>query len=146
MPIHSWCGILYSTLSIIIFRSDVLYNTLQGIWPDCIKPLILKRNFIGCPPILNTRLDHNTWNYCDFPTLCKKHMSSLTFPANQYREGTGEGAYGLLSLSKKTTTSNHLQCHNKGSTFSWVILRRWVLVQSQARNSRPPMGIKAMCE
>ena len=72
----------------------------------------LKRNFIGCPPILNTRLDHNTWNYCDFPTLCKKHMSSLTFPANQYREGTGEGAYDLLSLSKKTTTSNHLQCHN----------------------------------
>lgn len=106
----------------------------------------LKRNFIGCPPILNTRLDHNTWNYCDFPALCKKHMSSLTFPANQYREGTGEGAYGLLSLSKKTTTSNHLQCHNKGNTFSWVILRRWVLVQSQARNSRPPMGIKVMCE
>ena len=123
----------------------MLYNTLQGIWPDCIKPLP-EKNFHRCPSILNTRLDHNTWNYSDFPTLCKKHVSYLTFPANQHREGTGEGAYGLSSLSKKTTTSNHLQCHNKGSTFSWVILRRWVLVQSQARNSRLPKGRKVMCE
>ena len=43
------------------------------------------------------------------PTLCEKRVGSLTSPANQYREGAGDGAYGLSSLSEKTRTSNHLQ-------------------------------------
>ena len=43
------------------------------------------------------------------PTLCEKCVGSLMFPANQYREGAGDRAYGLSSLSEKTRTSNHLQ-------------------------------------
>ena len=53
------------------------------------------------------RPDHNTRTPC--PTLCEKCVGSLTSPANQYREDAGDGAYGLLSLSEKTRTSNHLQ-------------------------------------
>ena len=43
------------------------------------------------------------------PTPCEKCVGSLTSPASQYREDTGDGAYGLSSLSEKTRTSNHLQ-------------------------------------
>ena len=43
------------------------------------------------------------------PTLCKKCVGTLTSPGNQYREDTGDGTYGLSSLSKKTRTSNHLK-------------------------------------
>ena len=43
------------------------------------------------------------------PTLYDKCVGSLTFPANQNNEDAGDGAYGLLSLSKKTRISNHLQ-------------------------------------
>ena len=37
------------------------------------------------------------------------NVCSLTSPADHGREDTGEGAYGLSSLTKKTRTSNHLQ-------------------------------------
>ena len=50
-------------------------------------------------PTRETRPDHNTG----------KCVGSLTSPASQYREDTGDGAYGLSSLSEKTRTSNHLQ-------------------------------------
>ena len=33
----------------------------------------------------------------------------LMSPANQYREDSGEGAYGFSFLSEKTRMSNHLQ-------------------------------------
>ena len=42
-------------------------------------------------------------------TLCEKCVGSITSPANQYREGAGDGAYGLSSLSEKTRMSNHLR-------------------------------------
>ena len=43
------------------------------------------------------------------PTLWEKCVGSLTSPANQYREDAKDGAYGLLSLSEKTRTSNDLR-------------------------------------
>ena len=58
------------------------------------------------------------------PTLCEKCVGSLTSPANQCREGAGDGAYGLSSLSEKTRTSNHLQMSlQRQHIFSSVILR-----------------------
>ena len=56
-------------------------------------------------------------------------MGSLTSPANQYIEDLGDGAYGLLSLNKKTRMSNHLQMSAQGSTFSSVLWRPWVFVR-----------------
>ena len=43
------------------------------------------------------------------PTLCEKCVGSLKSPANQYREDAGDGAYALLSISKKNRMSNHLR-------------------------------------
>ena len=36
------------------------------------------------------------------PTLSEKWVDSLTFPANQYREDAGDGAYSLSFLFEKT--------------------------------------------
>ena len=41
-----------------------------------------------------------------YTSLCEKCVGSLKYPANQ---DAGDGTYGLLSLSEKTRTSNHLQ-------------------------------------
>ena len=40
--------------------------------------------------------------------LCDKCVGSLISLADHNNEDAGDRAYGLLSLSKKTTTSNHL--------------------------------------
>jgi len=43
------------------------------------------------------------------PTLYDECVGSLTSPASHYSEDAGDGDHDLLSLSKKTRISNHLQ-------------------------------------
>ena len=43
-----------------------------------------------------------------FLTLRERCVGSLTFAVNQYRENAGDGAWGVSSLPRKTTMSNHL--------------------------------------
>lgn len=66
-------------------------------------PLILE--------FLETGPDHNTGGYTPLlnPTLSMGFVSSLTAPANQYREDVGDEAYDLSYLSEKTRTPNHLR-------------------------------------
>ena len=45
----------------------------------------------------------------------------------------------LSSLSEKTRNSNNCRYNYKGSTFSSVILRPWVLLVRPESNSRPPV-------
>ena len=59
-------------------------------------------------PTSTSDKDQTTTPGTPCPTLCEKHVGSLTSPANQYREDAGDGAYGLSSLSEKTRMSNHL--------------------------------------
>ena len=56
----------------------------------------------------------------------------LTSLANQCREDARDGAYSFSSLSEKTRVANHLRYQSKSSTFSLVIWRPWVYVQSGA--------------
>jgi len=43
------------------------------------------------------------------PTLYDERVRSLTSAAGHHSEDAGDGAYGLLSLSKNTRISDHLQ-------------------------------------
>ena len=55
------------------------------------------------------------------PTLYDKCVGSLTSPTNQNNEDSGEGAYGLSSLSERTRISNNLQMSLQ--IFSSFVLR-----------------------
>ena len=54
--------------------------------------------------------DQTTTMETTCPTLHNECVCSLTSPADHnHSEDAGDRAYGLLSLSKKTTIYNHLQ-------------------------------------
>ena len=57
------------------------------------------------------------------PSLYDKCVGSLMSPASHYSEDAGDGAYGLTSLSEKTTIYDHFADVSKGSIFSSVTLR-----------------------
>ena len=81
--------------------------------------------------------------------------SSFTSHKNQNSERT-DRAYHFLPLSKKIRMSKHCRYHNKGSTFSSVTLRPWVLAQPRFEpstchladqhlsNNWPPAGGKPL--
>ena len=58
---------------------------------------------------LKVLLGQTTTPVSTFPTLCDKCVGSLTSPTNQYREDTGDGAYGFSFLSENTRMFNRLQ-------------------------------------
>ena len=60
-------------------------------------------------PTCTTYKDQSITSVTSCPTLCNKCVGSLTSPAYHNNENAGDGAYGLLSLSMKIRTSNHLQ-------------------------------------
>lgn len=81
-----------------------------GLWLDCIE--YFQREILQVPLILEfleTGPDHNFGGYAPLlnPTLSMGFVSSLTAPANQYREDVGDEAYVLSYLSEKTRTPNH---------------------------------------
>ena len=83
-----------------------------GLWLDCIE--YFQREILQVPLILEfleTGPDHNFGGYAPLlnPTLSMGFVSSLTAPANQYREDVGDEAYELSYLSEKTRTPNHLR-------------------------------------
>ena len=70
------------------------------LWPDCIEQFTIWREiFADAPQFQKQGQTATPGTSC--PTRSKKCVGSLTSPADQYREDTGEGAYGLLSLSEK---------------------------------------------
>ena len=72
------------------------------------------------------------------PTLYDKRVGSFTSPANHFNtEDAGDGACGLYSVSERRESLTNCWRNYKGSTFSSVILRPWVLVRPES-NSRPP--------
>ena len=89
-----------STIASTDFKPFSWTNQAKGGGANRLNSL-LKRQ----PLKQETRPDHKTLR----PTLCEKCVGSLTSPAGHNSEDTGDGAYGLSSLSEKTRTSNHLQ-------------------------------------
>ena len=87
-------------------------------------------------PCMKCRIDHHTGNY--MPYSFRKSVSSLTSPANHLALKTQET--GPTVYSPYPTRLGSLTicwCNYKGSTFSSVILRPWMLVRPES-NSRPP--------
>ena len=87
---------LYSAFSIC---SNVL-TKCRGLWPDCIEQFTIfwEEIFADAPNFGKKGQTTTLGTLC--PTLCKKCVGSLTFPANQYREDAGDEAYGLSSLTE----------------------------------------------
>ena len=93
--------------------------------------------FLQMPPISETRPDHNTRNFVPY-SLRELCVGSLTSPANQYREDTGDGTYGLLSLSEKTKTSNHLRMSLQRQHILLSSFKTLSVGPVWGLNSRPP--------
>ena len=66
----------------------MLYDTLQGLWPDCIDWFtIFERQFSKCPQFLEfLEQGQITTPRTKFSNLCEKCMGSLMTPSDQYRE------------------------------------------------------------
>ena len=63
---------------------------------------------------------------------------TLTSPANQCREDTGDGAYGLSLLSEKTRTSNHLQMSLQRQHILFSYFKTLSVGPDWVSNPRPP--------
>ena len=79
-----------------------------------------------CIPIdINPFITHSAHERLYFTTRVLRLLLFMKIRAVEELWGLGLQS---LFLSEKTRMSNHCRCHNKGSTFSSVILRPWVLV------------------
>ena len=77
------------------------------------------------------------------PTLYDKYVGSLTSPTDHMKmQETGPTIYHpYLGRLEHLTIC---RCHSKGSMFSSVILRPWVLVRSEAGTRHLPHGSPAL--
>ena len=104
------------------------FTTLcRGLWPDCIEYFTLEGNFCRCPQFRNIWTQGQTTSLgAMFPILCVKCMGSFTSPANYLIED-------VLYCPRRIQCLIICSCQSKGSTYSSVVLRPWVLVQSRAQ-------------
>ena len=72
------------------------------------------------------------------PTLNDKCVGSLTSPANQNNEDSGEGAYSLSSLSEKTRISNNLQMSLQRQHILLICFKTLSVGPGWGSNPRPP--------
>ena len=108
------------------------FTTLcRGLWPDCIEYFTLEGNFCRCPQFRNIWTQGQTTSLgAMFPILCVKCMGSFTSPANYLIEDVLYCPY-----PRRMQCLTICSCQNKGSTYSSVVLRPWVLVRSGAQPS-----------
>ena len=86
---------------------------------------------------------HTTAPGTPCPTLYDKYVSSLTSPTDHMKmQETGPTIYHPYPRRLEHLTI--CRCHSKGSMFSSVILRPWVLVRSEARTRHFPHGSPAL--
>ena len=86
---------------------------------------------------------HTTAPRTPCPTLYDKYVSSLTSPTHHMKmQETGPTIYHPYPRRLEHLTI--CRCHSKGSMFSSVILRPWVLVRSEARTRHFPHGSPAL--
>ena len=86
---------------------------------------------------------HTTAPGTPCPTLYDKYVSSLTSPTHHMKmQETGPTIYHPYPRRLEHLTI--CRCHSKGSMFSSVILRPWVLVRSEARTRHFPHGSPAL--
>ena len=104
------------------------FTTLcRGLWPDCIEYFTLEGNFCRCSQFRNIWTQGQTTSLgAMFPILCVKCMGSFTSPANYLIED-------VLYRPRRIQCLFICSCQSKGSTYSSVVLRPWVLVQSRAQ-------------
>ena len=73
------------------------------------------------------------------PTLYDECVGYLTFPASHYSKDTGDGAYGLSSLSEKTRISNHLQMSLQRQHILLSYFKTLSVAPVWDSNPRPPV-------
>ena len=79
-----------------------------GLWSDCIEQftIFFEGDLADAPDF---RIQGISQHRELRPLLFAISVVSLTSPTNQYREDTGDGAYGFSSLSEKTGMSQQRQ-------------------------------------
>ena len=114
------------------------FTTLcRGLWPDCIEYFTLEGNFCRCSQFRNIWTQGQTTSLgAMFPILCVKCMGSFTSPANYLIEDVLYCPY-----PRRMQCLTICSCQNKGSTYSSVVLRPWVLVRSGAQTHDLLQGI-----